>query len=344
MLTLELTGKASNYNGETKLGDNNQGVVTPFLDFHLHESTRSLGTNLRWGNNRNSLISGVEYDHGKIQQSESVNANTASPLLLDRLKDAYAAYANGTLSYGELTLLPGIRYDHTGFGDDCLSYSLGGTYNLGVKTLLRGYFANGFGLPLLVYNNGPQRVWTAQAGVESGAISYLWLKGTFFYNDIWNATVTDFDLNSPGATNREQIKQGFELEARTTSFHGVSLAGGYTYIDARDKESGSKLQSVPTKQVKASLKYEENNIGLKGILTTNYVDWNAPTVGNAPRYSATITDLFLTQRLFSNSSLAPEIFFSVRNLFNGAQYQTDKQYSVYKNTPRWLEGGVRFSF
>jgi len=343
-LTLNLSGNASNYNSESKLGDNNQGIVTPFLEFHGHESTRSGKAQLHWGDNRNNLKSGVEYTHGKVQQWESIFRDPASPFLIDKQKDAFAAYANGTFSSGALTILPGIRYDRTGYGDNCLSYSLGTTYQLTEKTVLRGYFANGFGLPLLVYDNGPQRVWTVQGGIESEAVPYLWLKGTLFYNDIWNATVTDFNLENPGSTNREQIKQGFELEARTTAFHGFSLAGGYTYIDARDRESGDRLHDVPPNLLKASLQYDEKSIGLKGILTANYVDWNASTDGNAPRYSATIMDLFLTQRIFSNSSLAPEIFFSIHNLLDGSQYQIDKTFSVYKNTPRWLEGGVRFSF
>lgn len=344
-LTLKLSGSASSYNDNTKLGDNNQGIVTPFLDFHVHESTRSVNAQLLWGDSHNGLTSGVEYEHGKVQQWESIYRDPADPYIIDKQKDAIAAYANGTISIGDLTVLPGLRYDHTGYGDDLISYSLGATYQLTEKTLLRGYFANGFGLPVLgFYDNGPQRVWTVQSGIETEAVPYLWLKGTLFYNDITNATVTDFDLNNPGVTDREQIKQGFGLEARTTSFHGFSLAGGYTYIDARDRESGKRLQGIPPNLLKASLQYDEKNIGLKGILTANYVDWNAPTDGNAPRYSATIMDLFLTQRIFSNRSLAPEIFFSVRNLFDSSQYQVDKQYSVYKNAPRWIEGGVRFSF
>ena len=337
-LSLHLSGTASSSNSVAKLGDNNQGIVTPYLEFNQHESTRSGKALLIWGDSRNSLTSGVQYDHGKSQLWESIYRDPADPYIVDKRKDAYAAFANGTVTLGNLTVLPGIRYDHTGYADELVSYSLGTTYKLSENTLLRVYYANGFGLPLLDFDNGPQRVWTVQGGMESEAIPYLWLKGTLFYNNTWNVITTDF------VTDREQIKQGFELEARTSPFHGFSLAGGYTYIDARDRESGDRLHGVAATLFKASLQYDEKHIGLKGILTANYVDWNASTDGNAPRYSATIMDLFLTQRLFGNSSLSPEIFFSVRNLFDSAQYQVDKEYSVYKNTPRWIEGGVRFSF
>jgi len=336
-LTLKLSGKTSSVKTNTKLGDNNQGIVTPFLNFRMDESDRSVNAQLLWGNSRNNLTSGVEYDHGKSQEWEIIYRDPAAPFIVDERKDAYAAYANGTLTIGDLTVLPGIRYDNTGYGDNLLSYSLGTTYRLADKTLIRGYFANGFGLPLLVFDNGPQRVWTVQGGIESEAIPHLWLKGTLFYNDTWNVTNLDFD------NSREEIKQGFELEARTTSFHGFSLAGGYTYIDARDHKSGSRLKSVPSTLVKGSLQYSENSLGSKGILTANYVDWNAPEDRNG-RYSSVILDLHLTQRLWPASSLSPELFFSVRNLLDGKQYQNDSTYSTYRNATRWVEGGVRFSF
>ena len=340
-LTLELAGKASNSKGETKLGDNDQGVVTPFKEFHSREATRGGSAKLTWGDSRNNLITGVEYEYGKVEQFDALTPD--SPFMTDKHKDSLAAFANGAVSYGALTILPGIRVDRTGLGNDCLSYNLGATYHLTTKTLLRAYGANGFGLPLPNFDNGPQRVWTVQTGVESEAVPYLWLKGALFYNDVWNAAIGDFDPENPGITFREQIKQGFELEARSIPFYGLSLAGGYTYIDARDRETGTRLQTVPTNLVKASLLYDEKRIGLKGILTTNYINWNAPADRNA-RYNAVITDLHLTQRLWPASDVSPEIFFSVRNLFNGAQYQNDSEFSTYKNTPRWLEGGVRFRF
>jgi vitamin B12 transporter len=340
-LTLELAGKASNNSGWTKLGDNDQGVVTPFKEFHSREATRGGSVKLTWGDSRKNVITGVEYEYGKVQQWDALTPD--SPFMIDKHKDSLAVFTNGAVSYGALTILPGIRIDRTGLGNDCLSYNLGATYHLTAKTLLRAYGANGFGLPLANFDNGPQRVWTVQTGVESEAVPYLWLKGTLFYNDIWNAIVSDFNPDNPGATFREQIKQGFELEARTTPLYGLSLAGGYTYSHARDRETGTRLQLVPTNLVKASLLYDEKRIGLKGVLTANYINWNAPADNNA-RYNAVITDLHLTQRLWPASDLSPELFFSVRNLFNGAQYQNDSEFSTYKNTPRWLEGGVRFRF
>jgi vitamin B12 transporter len=340
-LTLDFQGKYTRNTPTTKLNDNIDGIVTPFQEWHSREITRGGSAKLTWGDRQNNLVGGMEYEHGDSFEQNALTPD--EPPSHDRRKDSYATFANGTLSLGSLTVLPGIRVDRTGLGNDCLSYNLGATYKLTDKTLLRAYFANGFGLPLLAFDHGAQRVWSVQTGVETEAVPFVWLKGTLFYNNIWNVTVEDYDLNSTGYSSREQIKQGFELEAKTTPFYGLSLSSGYTFLAARDKETGKQLISVPSNLVKAALSYYEKRIGFKGVLTANYVNWHAQPERKA-RYSAVIVDLHLTQRLFPGRELSPEFFFSARNLFNGAQYQNDSDYSTYKNPSRWLEGGVRFKF
>src|SRR6185369_5397923 len=99
------------------------------------------------------------------------------------------------------------------------------------STLLRGYTAKGFSLPAFSLDRGSERVWTSQVGLETSAVPYLWLKGTLFRNDTWDITVRD-DQTGEFRSER-QIKQGFELEARTTELFNTSLRSGYSYVDAR---------------------------------------------------------------------------------------------------------------
>lgn len=336
-LTLELAARASHRNDETLLGHFDQGLVVLDNNFTVRESRRGGSAKLVWGDSLTNLVAGVEYEHGETEQWDALVPN--SPFLTDRTMDRWATSANGTFSYGALTILPGVRFDHTGLSSDALSYTLGATYRLTEKTVLRGYGARGYSLPNAIWNNGPQKVWTVQAGAETEAVPYLWLKGTFFYNDTWNVEVGDFNLSSPGVTLREQIKQGFELEARTIPLYGFSLAGGYTFTDARDGETKERLKSVPEHGAKLALNYDNISLGLRGVMTGNYVQWNAP-IGNNAKDSAVIWDLHLTKMLFPAWELSPELFFSVHNLFNGSQYQSDS----FKNAPRWLEGGVRWRF
>ena len=336
-LTLELAARASYRNDETLLGHFEQGTVVVDNNFTVRESRRGGSAKLVWGDSLNNLVAGVEYEHGKTEQWDALVPN--SPFLTDRTMDRWGISANGAFSYGALTVLPGIRFDHTGLSSDALSYTLGATYRLTDKTVLRGYGAKGYSLPNAIWNNGPQKVWTVQVGAETEAVPYIWLKGTIFYNDTWNIEVGDFNLNSPGVTIREQIKQGAELEARTIPLYGFSLGGGYTFTDARDKETKERLQSVPEHGVKLALNYDNKPLGLRGVVTGNFVQWNAPT-GNNAKDSAVIWDLHLTKMLFPGRELSPELFFSVHNLFNGSQYLSNSS----TNAPRWLEGGVRWRF
>ena len=129
------------------------------------------------------------------------------------------------------------------------------------------------------------------------------------------------------------------LEARTVALHGLSLAGGYTFTDVRDSDSQERVKGVPVNQAKLSINYDNPHLGLKGLVSGNYVWWNAPEDFNG-KYTGTIWDLHLTQRLMPGWELSPELFFSAHNLFDGAQYSD----SIFKNPGRWLEGGVRFRF
>src|SRR4029078_4275614 len=122
-----------------------------------------------------------------------------------------------------------------------------------------------------------QNIWTVQAGFETSAIPYLWLKGTLFYNYIWKVEVFDRPLEM--FVLREQIRQGFDLEFRTSPLYGLALTGGYTYTDAWDKETKAKLTLIeigPRQGAKLGLNYDNAAYGLRGTLTGNYVDWYFP--------------------------------------------------------------------
>ncbi|HEY5512468.1 MAG TPA: TonB-dependent receptor, partial [Geomonas sp.] len=184
-----------------------------------------------------------------------------------------------------------------------------------------------------------QNIWTLQTGIETSAIPYLWLKGTLFYNNIWK--IQTFDRQLRGIVLREHIRQGVDLEFRTSPLYGLALTGGYTYIDAWDKQSKAELtsgESGPRQGLKLGLNYDNSAIGLLAALTGNYAQWNQPSL---PAHdSAVIWDLHLTQKLFPREETSPELFFSVRNIFNDDQYQID----IHANNPRWFEGGVRCHF
>jgi vitamin B12 transporter len=348
-LSLELNGHVARRELLTTFG--NLSIPDLFSDSNIREISHAENLRLFWGDNETNLVAGFEYEHTDVRQREPIQQ---SPLgNFDLTLDRWGVFLNGAYTLGPLTLLPGLRYDHTNLYDGATSYNLGATFRLTDQTLLRAYAARGYSLPIVnsfAISNGSKRlqnIWTVQAGVETAAIPYLWLKGTYFYNELWD--IEDFTFPGPPGTPavvnlKEQRKQGVELEAKTSPLYGFSLAAGYTFTDARDQATGDKLptdagQSNPPHGLKLAVNYTNSALGLLGALTGNYVWWNATADRNG-RYKALIWDLHLNQKLFPSKELSPELFFSAHNLFSGAQYQRD----LFKNTPRWFEGGVRFRF
>lgn len=348
-LSLEVLGRVGRRELLTTFG--NLSIPDLFQDSKGREDFRGLNLNLFWGDKEANLTTGFVYDHTDISQREPIQQNPLGNF--DMTLDSWGVFLNGAYTFGPLTVLPGLRHDNTNLYGGTTSYNLGATYQLTDQTLLRAYAAKGYSLPVVntfAISNGSkrlQKIWTVQTGFETTAIPFLWLKGTYFYSelrDIENFTFPDTP-GSPAVVNlKSQRKQVVEIEGRTTPLYGFTLAGGYTFTDARDLGTGDELptdagQSNPPQGLKLAVNYTNSPLGLLGALTGNYVWWNATADRNA-HYKAMIWDLHLTQKLFPSKELSPELFFSAHNLFNGTQYQQ----SLFKNTPRWVEGGVRFRF
>jgi vitamin B12 transporter len=262
---------------------------------------------------------------------------------LKRRRDSLSLYANGTLTLARLTLLPGIRYDKTGLDENTTNYTLGATYRLTDTTLLRGYWATGYGQPNVFLKSIPARVRSLQAGIETEAIPYFWLRGTYFYNHIWHIQ----DYWGDRDTFYTNDFQGFEVEAKTVPVAGISFKGGYTFTDAKDKDTDQTIRGVPRHLAKLALSYVDPAHGTDLLLSGNYAWLNMDYWGDTdhswshrPHYNPIIWNLNLTQKILPANDLSPELFFNVNNIFNGSQYWD----YWYKNTPRWVEGGVRFKF
>lgn len=334
---LELDGYVTNRNEHTYSW---YAVDNSLYEYALKDSTRGSSARLLWGDGQRNLVVGVDYGH---VDTRSEWKGSYENLNYDTGWDQWALYASGAYSIGDLTILPGIRYDITGRVGDNTSYTLGATYQLMPDFTLRAYAAKGFSLPMVFTDNRkPQEVKTVQAGFETSKIPYLWLKGTYFYNAIRhgeslgvNQSVTDQD------------RQGFEVELRTAPVSGFSVASGYTYLAAEDIDTDRQLhsnggQSVPPHTVKLKLNYDNPDWGFRGTLTGNYVWWNKD-----PDYWATMSDkgmlwdLHLNWKPFWKHELAPELFFTGHNLFNGNQTTSAE---IYSSAPRWFEGGMRVRF
>jgi vitamin B12 transporter len=304
----------------------------------VKDATRGANTRLIWGDSQRNLVVGAEYGH---VDARSEWLGSYENLNYDTSWDQWALFTNAAYSIGDLTLLPGIRFDRTGRVGDNTSYTMGATYQLQQETTLRVYAADGFSLPMVFTDNKkPQKIKTLQAGFETATVPYLWLKGTGFYNVLRSSESAG---TAPSIT--DQIRKGFEVELRTTPLQSFSLASGYTYLYAKDKDTGKRLesdssQSVPPHIVKLKLNYDNSSLGLRGTLTGNYVWWNS-AASSPMADQGMIWDLHLNWKLKPKSDLSPELFFSGHNLFNGTQTTSTE---IYNNAGRWFDGGIRVKF
>ncbi|MDD2852044.1 MAG: TonB-dependent receptor plug domain-containing protein [Desulfuromonadaceae bacterium] len=337
-LKLELLSSLTKQDNHGILGHLDSGVAVADLDTESKEYTRNFNGRLFWGDNLNNLATGFEYTHANGRSKDLLSSD---PPLYDRTWNRWAAYSNAAFTLGRLTVLPGLRLDHTGVSSENFSYNytLGATFKLAENTLLRAYGAKGYGLPIPFTSHGLMKISTVQGGIESSDVPYLWLKGTCFMN--WLKDMESFG----DSVLQNQTRQGVELEARTIPLYGLSLSSGYTFTSVRNEDTGATVQtnsqwSVPPQLLKLALNYDNKDVGLRGALTGNYLKWNKSSDSMAAN-GAMICDLFLSLKLRPNSELSPELFFSARNLFNGVQ-TTDTE--LYTNAPRWIEGGVRFKF
>ena len=343
-LALFLAADGKNFSENTVLGQITS--TPPFSDIWTKNQTHGSKAELNWKDSGNSLTLGGDYHHLKIRQNSSIFGIPDPDF--DRRVDRYSLYLNGVSELGRLTVLPGIRFDHTGNSSDNVSYALGATFKLTDKTIARLYGGSGFGLPFLSpdVNNGElQKIWTAQAGLESSDLPYFWLKAALFYNRASNVEVPQYDNNGNfiGFTGHTEIRQGYELEAKSIPVYNLSIGAGYTWIDTYDRTDSSRQVSwSPTNSLKLTLDYKNAASGSSILLLGNYVWWNQPGQGaDGPNHYKPITwDLHINQKLLPGNDISPELFFSGHNLFNGSQYAE----SLYKNAGRWVEGGVRFRF
>lgn len=304
------------------------------LQMQINDSEWAVGTSLSisWFDELQRVVGGVDYDHVKAHLSVPQIKSD----MLNRGDDRVGVYLNDTFTLGDFALTPSARIDRSETGGNLFSPSFGLTYALTENSLLRGYTARGYSITSLNRSNSTEKVWTSQVGFESAEIPYLWLKGTFFRNDTWDVSVQD---QTTGAFSKQrQLKQGYEVEARTLPCLATSFSLGYTFIDARNGDGGAVIKGIARRVINFAAKYEDSRY-LRAQLTAHYIDWNLHKPSPGSKYDGVVWDLYLGKKISQTEYRSIELFLSVKNLFNADQY-----ISYYKNPRRWGEVGVRCTF
>jgi len=361
---LSLKGSLHRFNQKSvvrsdALGSGSSGPAGALYKESVYDEKTTGGSGkLLWKHGIHTAVFGLDFDRGKLDQvinagpflqSKGVPERSAAHPDIER----WAIYANDTIVIDRWSITPGIRYDHTSITGSFTSPSLGVTYRPGKDSILRASVARGFTMPPLSWTSGGalfldpnpsldyEKVWSYQAGVESAAFKYLWIKASLFRHDLKNALIVEPFGGGPPTFNDRVVnngkirREGFELEAETLPFHNLSLRGGLAYVDI-DPANEAGAGNIYSYHIGA--RYNDRN-SIAAELFGHYVWWDldAAWMGS---YDDFIWDFNLNKKIWSKEKTSAEVFFSARNIFKGSQYT----FCESKNPGRWVEAGIRFAF
>lgn len=317
----------------------------PFLHITFDEKSTEGSGKLIWTHGVHTGVMGIDISRGTLDQTfDGVFSLFTNPSV-----DKWAVYANDTLSVGKFTVTPGIRFDHNNITGSFTSPSLGATYKLLDKTILRASVARGFNIPPLSFTSGggvffdpnpslkSEKVWSYQAGVESNMTDYLWVKATIFRHDLQDAIslIAGPSGNIVAINDGDVKRKGIEIEAETAPFYNVSLKAGFAYVDIKPSE---EPDSTTKYAYNIGIKYDDRK-GLMAQLLGHYTWWDLKET-DAAKYDTFIWDLDVRKSIYSTERASAEVFFTGHNIFDGSYYTFGDQ----KNPRRWLEAGLRVRF
>ena len=319
------------------------------------ETNYGASSRLVWTPDSHTVVLGLDLERNENEQSNQAGAyrrsQGAAPFSTYSSDiNQWAIYGNDTLARGKLTLTPGIRLDGNTITKPFVSPSLGVTYRLRRDTLLRGQVARAFTVPPLSWLSGgglffdpnpdlePEQVWSYQAGVESTAVNYLWLKGTVFRHDLDNTfSFVTSPVNPNNSITQNMGKErrtGLEAEAKTVPFHNLSLGAGFS-LACIDRDWNIDDRTLYSSNLE--LAFSEPETGFDASLFGHFVWWDLPDSTTRGSYDDFIWDLNVSKKILTRDHSITTLFFTVHNLFNGTQYW----HINFKDTDRWVEGGIR---
>lgn len=293
----------------------------PFMTIPSRELTIGGSVLGSWRGENNSVTTGVDFDFAHSEMDV--------PYLEPYLR-TWGFFASDTVTAGQFSFTPGVRYDYVNTVRGLFSPSLGITWSPASTTVFRLYGGRGFSLPQAKQNLNPERVFSLQAGVEQSVADAFWLKTSAFHNDL--SDVID-GLENKG----KQRKQGFQVEVKTVAVFNTSLSAGYVFTDVTDRETGRIVPGSPRYTVDAGLHYGQSLF--RASLLGHYIWYTPSPAFYHADYRQFVWDLSLSRKI-PVGEREIEIFFNGHNLLDGSQYTSDYE----QNPGRWFEGGLRFRF
>ena len=338
------------------------GILPPAQEFFLEntgdERTTGARGKLVWTRGIHTAVLGIDADQGTLDQTLQAGpflqmigvppTSAGRPAITK-----WAVYANDTIVIDRWSVTPGIRYDYNSIIGSFVSPSLGVTCRLGENSLVRASVARGFTLPPLSWTSAgglflepnpalkQESIWSYQAGLESAAVPYLWVKGTVFYHDLDNEIMEEPGGAGPPTNNDLFVnkgtirRKGLELEAETLPFHNLSAAAGFAYVRIK---SSNEMESRDRYAYNVKVKYDDRK-SFQAHLFGHYIWWDLDA-GYQAEYGDWIWDLNLAWKIVAAKQYDAGLFLTAHNLLNGNQYT----FVDDKNPERWIEAGIKITF
>ena len=290
-----------------------------------------------------NLVLGVDLEAAE-EKSNAINLGKG------QVVNKWGVFINNTIGFDKLSIIPGIRYDHTDKNGIFTSPSLGFTYNLAKGILLRGSAARGFNIPTLSSTSGEgeyllanpdlrvEKVSSYQVGLESDKLKNFWIKTSLFRHIVKDAIGAE-DIGpyiSKSVNKEEERRDGLEIEMKTSPFYNFSFSAGYTLIEAKNLNTDERSNDTPKSTFDTQIQYCYKTF--QALLIGHYIQWN-PHPSIKGKDDDMVWDVYISKQI-TTSSRKIILFLNLHNIFNGNQYLHED----HENPKRWLEGGIRYKF
>lgn len=290
-------------------------------------------------NTDNTLTVGFLFYRDKIESSQISNkqADTASVFVQEQMSLIEDVFVSGAL-----------RYDYHSVYQGQLNMQLSLGYQVLQNTKIYTSFGTAFRAPtfddlyqpLVVYSGGSTRgnenlrsekSWSIEAGVQQSFTNDVFGKLTYFYSETRDLIMWASDSSGNWTPNNvgNASTQGIEAELKSRFLSNFEGYVNYTYLLAKDKDSGSFLIYRPKNKINAGVNYMSPWKQLIG-LEAEYYDARFHDAANTVELSSIVIMNFkFTQNIEDYLSL----FVKIDNLEN-KEYELRKYYPMPRRTIR----------
>ena len=317
-----------------------------------------------------------DYESTRIKGSKTTTLEGVTNQLGDSSMDFAALYVQDEwLASPRWTIIPSVRWDHSDVFGSEVTGKLGTTYKINKGLRFKANVGSAYRAPTaselyfdwrhtparkinvhIVGNPDlkPEKALNFDLGIE-GERGKTFGKLTYFHNkveDLINVNVVNTVIPGPPppailSTGTYQnidsaTIQGVELEAKQDLGRGFALRGLYTYLDAQDDKTNTRLMGRARHKASLQLSYDDPRHGWNATL---WQDWTA-----GYRYAEQVGRGRAARTVYKDAALALTNFV-VTKKFNeqfsaylGIDNIFDKESDALAYDGRIWRGGVRMTF